>query len=102
MKDIKLILVDPNHPLCAAFQEYFSEWTYIEVINSYFEKSQTFDCMVNAANSFGLMDGGVDLAIIRFFGHDLMAKVQQHILKNYYQAKIHYGGDLGFGAPLPH
>ena len=28
--------------------------------------------MVSAANSFGLMDGGVDLAITRFFGVPLM------------------------------
>jgi len=27
------------------------------------------------------MDGGVDLAIINFFGFDLMDRVQQHILK---------------------
>ncbi len=39
--------------------------------------------MVSAANSFGLMDGGVDLAIIRFFGQHLEAKVQSHILTHY-------------------
>src|SRR5438067_7389940 len=33
-----------------------------------FERLPEFDCMVSAANSFGLMDGGVDAAIVRFFG----------------------------------
>ena len=39
--------------------------------------------MVSAANSFGLMDGGVDLAITNFFGVDLMDRVQAHILRDY-------------------
>jgi O-acetyl-ADP-ribose deacetylase (regulator of RNase III) len=39
--------------------------------------------MVSAANSFGLMDGGVDWAIVRFFGESLQAKVQERILQEY-------------------
>ena len=39
--------------------------------------------MVSAANSFGLMDGGVDLAIIRYFGDGLMKRVQEHIIEEY-------------------
>ena len=39
--------------------------------------------MVSAANSFGLMDGGVDLAIIRYFGLELMDAVQDRILKDF-------------------
>jgi O-acetyl-ADP-ribose deacetylase (regulator of RNase III) len=42
-----------------------------------------FDCVVSAANSFGLMDGGVDAAIVRFFGNPLMDRVQQRILDEY-------------------
>lgn len=39
--------------------------------------------MVSAANSFGLMDGGVDLAIADFFGAQLVQRVQAHILDEY-------------------
>lgn len=39
--------------------------------------------MVSAANSFGLMDGGVDLAIISFFGKNVEKRIQSHILENY-------------------
>jgi O-acetyl-ADP-ribose deacetylase (regulator of RNase III) len=39
--------------------------------------------MVSAANSFGLMDGGVDAAITRFFGHELMYRVQERIIRDY-------------------
>ena len=39
--------------------------------------------MVSAANSFGLMDGGVDLAIICYFGVELMDRVQEKIIRDY-------------------
>ena len=39
--------------------------------------------MVSAANSFGLMDGGVDAAITAFFGTQLQTRVQNHILREY-------------------
>jgi O-acetyl-ADP-ribose deacetylase (regulator of RNase III) len=85
MDDLKLvlILVDPNPILCSAFQEQFSELPNVQVVNGYFEQLPEFDCMVSAANSFGLMDGGVDLAIVRFFGKSLRDRVQQHILQEY-------------------
>ncbi|NEQ69129.1 MAG: phage tail protein [Symploca sp. SIO2D2] len=80
---MKLILVAPNSQLFAAFQQHFSYLPNIEVVNNYFEWLPEFDCLVSPANSFGMMDGGMDAAIIRFFGHSLMAKVQQYILKEF-------------------
>ena len=83
MHAVRLILVDPNASLCRAFQTAFAELPNVEVVNGYFEQLPAFDCMVSAANSFGLMDGGVDAAIIRFFGVDLERRVQQYILSEY-------------------
>jgi O-acetyl-ADP-ribose deacetylase (regulator of RNase III) len=83
MPDIQLILVDPNISLCQAFQTTFAELPNVRVVNGYFEHLPEFDCMVSAANSFGLMDGGVDAAITRFFGVQLERRVQQHILDAY-------------------
>src|SRR5262245_41803895 len=40
--------------------------------------------MVSPANSFGMMDGGIDAAIIRFFGNDLMNRVHEHILNEFF------------------
>jgi len=80
---LKLILVAPNSQLFAAFQKHFSYLPNIEIVNNYFEWLPEFDCLVSPANSFGMMDGGMDAAIIRFFGHSLMAKVQQYILKEF-------------------
>jgi len=39
--------------------------------------------MVSAANSFGLMDGGVDLAISNYFGFELMDRVQARIVEEF-------------------
>ena len=78
-----LILVDLNRRLCEAWRESFASYPEVEIINSRFEDVKEFDCMVSAANSFGLMDGGVDLAISNFFGPELQNRVQTHILERY-------------------
>lgn len=83
MEDIQLILVDPNPALCIAYRERFDSLPHVEIVQGRFEQLPEFDCLVSAANSFGLMDGGVDLAIIRFFGAELEQRVQQRILDEY-------------------
>ncbi|MBC7809709.1 MAG: macro domain-containing protein [Burkholderiales bacterium] len=81
---MKLILVDLNDGVCDAWREYFKNLPDVEIVNNYFESLPEFDCMVSAANSFGLMDGGVDAAIIRFFGNELMFKIQRRIIDEYF------------------
>lgn len=83
MVEFHLILVDPQPLLCDAFERAFAHLPRVKVVNDYFEMLPEFDCMVSAANSFGLMDGGVDAAIVRFFGIPLMHQVQQQILTEY-------------------
>lgn len=61
---IKLVLVDPVPDLCDAWLQAFEGLRSVAVVNGYFEDLADYDCMVSAGNSFGLMDGGVDLAII--------------------------------------
>ncbi len=80
---MKLILIAPNPLLSNAFQENFHYLPNIEIINNYFESVPEYDCLVSPANSFGLMDGGMDAAIIRYFGDYLMTLVQQKILDEY-------------------
>lgn len=79
----KLILADPNAAVCTAWQAAFRPYPAVEIVNTRFEEVPQFECMVSAANSFGLMDGGVDLAITRFFGPLLQPRVQAHILAHY-------------------
>jgi O-acetyl-ADP-ribose deacetylase (regulator of RNase III) len=81
--DFELILVDPQAALCSAFREFFQEAPRIQIVNGWFQSLAAFDCMVSPANSFGLMDGGIDAAIIDFFGYQLMRRVQDGILQEY-------------------
>lgn len=80
----KIILVDPNLGFYYACKELFEGLPNIEFVNGYFENLPAFDCMVSPANSFGLMDGGVDAAITNFFGTQLMQRVQKHIIEQYH------------------
>jgi len=79
----KLILVDIDADMCIAWRAYFDGMPNVEIIKGRFESLSEFDCMVSAANSFGIMDGGVDLAIINFFGNKLMRRVQERIQAEY-------------------
>ena len=83
MNELKLILVDPNPGLCDAFRERFKTSQNVEIVTGIFERLPAFDCMVSAANSFGLMDGGVDAAITRFFGDELQVRVQKRIVDEF-------------------
>ncbi|EEI6908197.1 phage tail protein, partial [Salmonella enterica] len=80
---IKLILSAPVPAMAAAFEHSFQNTENVEIIPGPFETIPEFDCMVSAANSFGLMDGGVDAAITAYFGPQLQGRVQQHILREY-------------------
>jgi O-acetyl-ADP-ribose deacetylase (regulator of RNase III) len=81
--NLKLILVAPDKSLYTAFQEYFDYFPNVEISNNYFEWLKEYDCLVSPANSFGMMDGGMDAAIAQFFGISLEKKIQQRILEDY-------------------
>jgi O-acetyl-ADP-ribose deacetylase (regulator of RNase III) len=83
MPSLTLILVDPQAAVCAALRERFASLANVEVVQGRFEQLTAYDCLVSAGNSFGLMDGGVDRAIIQHFGRDLQTRVQQLILDEY-------------------
>ncbi|EBL4291135.1 phage tail protein [Salmonella enterica] len=80
---IKLILSAPVPAMAAAFECYFQNTDNVEIIPGPFETIPEFDCMVSAANSFGLMDGGVDAAITTYFGTQLQRRVQKYIIQEY-------------------
>jgi O-acetyl-ADP-ribose deacetylase (regulator of RNase III) len=48
-----------------------------------FETVPSFDCIATAGNSFGLMDAGMDLAVLRFFGPELQDVIQRRILEDF-------------------
>jgi O-acetyl-ADP-ribose deacetylase (regulator of RNase III) len=80
----RLILVDPDPAVVDAWRVHFEDEPGVEVRHGRFEDLGEFDCIVSAANSFGLMDGGVDLAILRFFGIELMDRVQAQLVDRFF------------------
>lgn len=79
----KLILSAISPDLFEAFKKHFAKFPQVEVVHKPFEQTE-FDCVVSAANSFGLMDGGVDQCITDYFGIQMMKRVQEAVIKEYY------------------
>lgn len=81
----KLILSAISTDLFEAFKKHFAQFPQVEVVNVPFEKvMHRSDCVVSAANSFGLMDGGVDQCITDYFGVQMMKRVQQMVIEEYW------------------
>ena len=56
----------------------------MEVYLGSFESVPSFDCVATAGNSFGLMDAGMDLAVLKFFGVELQGVIQKRIIEEFY------------------
>ena len=78
-----LILVDRTKDFCDVLRWQFREHPEVEVVCGKFEDLPTYDCVVTAGNSFGLMDAGMDLAVVRYFGRHVMERIQREILDDY-------------------
>lgn len=76
---MKIILLDNKRPMCLAWKKYFNGISDVEIANDNIEyyDIDDIDCLVSPANSYGLMDGGYDLALTRIFGDELQQSVQQ-------------------------
>lgn len=87
---MRLLLVDPNPDLVDAWRRHFPADATIH--RGVFQDVQDADALATAGNSFGLMDGGIDLAVARAVpGSE--ATVQREIRR---QAR----GELNVGAAL--
>ena len=80
---INLWLIHPQAEMCEAFQARFANLPRVTVIQSRFEDLPPHDCFVTAANSFGIMNAGIDAAVIRFHGPSLMERIQKRIQEEY-------------------
>ena len=66
MKKLTIRLIDRLEPLVAEWQKVMPSSTVEIVHGDIF--SRPADALVSPANSFGFMDGGIDLAYSRRFG----------------------------------
>ena len=69
---MQIYLLDINKEMTDAWHKYFKGIGDIEIVNDYFSNFMNhhpeIDGIVSPANSFGLMDGGYDKAIIDYLG----------------------------------
>lgn len=80
---MRLILVDRGKDLCDVLRWEFRTLPEVQVVCGRFEDLPAFDCIITAGNSFGLMDAGIDLAVVRYFGRHVMERVQKIILEDF-------------------
>lgn len=83
---MNIVLFDINTELVKAWKSIFFDYaSTVEIAEMSLEtliERDKFDCLVSPANSFGIMDGGIDLPIRRAFP-EVQAEVTQVIARNW-------------------
>lgn len=83
---MKIYLLDRNPQMVNIWKLYFRDAPEVSAICdefSHFMDTTKIECVVSPANSYGLMDGGYDLAISEWFGWELQEKVQEYIIGHF-------------------
>jgi O-acetyl-ADP-ribose deacetylase (regulator of RNase III) len=80
---MKIQLVDRNEEMCNQWKLQFKDCKDVIVHCGDFFSLKT-DCVVSPANSFGYMDGGLDVIISEKIGWQVQDKLQVQIIENYY------------------
>jgi O-acetyl-ADP-ribose deacetylase (regulator of RNase III) len=83
LSSMRLILVDRNKESCDVLRWQFRAQPEVEIVCGKFEELPCFDCIITAGNSFGLMDAGIDLAVVKRFGRAIMEQIHKLILEDY-------------------
>ena len=79
---MKIYIIDKSELKLRYARLYFHGEPDVECVAAEFDeflRSNPVQCIVSPANSYGLMDGGYDLAITDWFGESLQKKVQKYI-----------------------
>lgn len=80
---LEVLLVDHWTPLVAAWERAFEDVDAVRVVEGDFF-AHPADAMVSPANSFGVMDGGLDRVIRERLGFPVERAVQQRILERHH------------------
>lgn len=77
----KIYIIDIDEKMIDSLMKYFQWETNVELcccdIESFLKDHiEKIDGVTSAANSFGIMDGGLDKALVDFFGEQLQSNVQ--------------------------
>ena len=74
----KIKLFDINPLMCNEWKYVFDDIKEVEIINDEFKNIKS-DCIVTAGNVWGLMTGGIDLAVRDYFGIEIQDAIQELI-----------------------
>lgn len=85
----KIILTSMEEPLTNAWQKYCGDLDFVEVYQGSIIETKP-EAVVSPANSFGFMDGGIDMLYTRVFGWIIQEKLQR-IIKNDYDGELLVG-----------
>jgi O-acetyl-ADP-ribose deacetylase (regulator of RNase III) len=81
---MRFIVVTRSKDTCDEIRWAARDTPDMEVFLGSFDSVPLFDCVATAGNSFGLMDAGMDLAVLKFFGLELQTRIQKKILEEFY------------------
>jgi O-acetyl-ADP-ribose deacetylase (regulator of RNase III) len=70
----RLTLFDMSTRMCEAFAQEFFEYEGVAIVHAKVDELDPHDCIVSPANSFGMMDGGLDAALSA-----MMPDVQEYV-----------------------
>lgn len=80
---MRIVITHRSKDIADVFAWQFRDTPSVETVLCPFEELSHYDCVATAGNSFGLMDAGIDVAIVKRFGTGLMERIQQRILSEY-------------------
>jgi O-acetyl-ADP-ribose deacetylase (regulator of RNase III) len=81
-KSVEVHLCALDSAMARAWSTYFGTQAGV-VIHEGDILGKRADAILSPANSFGFMDGGIDLAYSHFFGWDLQDRLQEHLRREY-------------------
>jgi O-acetyl-ADP-ribose deacetylase (regulator of RNase III) len=80
---MNIVLTSVDGPLAAAWEAHCGDLDFVSVRHeSIFDVAS--DAVVSPANSFGFMDGGLDMYYSQFFGWDVEARLQKVIRERHH------------------
>lgn len=80
---IELWLIHPEREATQAFTWRFDGLPSVRCVQTNYENLEPHDCFVTAANCYGIMNAGIDAAVIGVHGVELCTRIQNRILDEY-------------------
>lgn len=85
---MKIYIIEKDKNKFKYLSIYFSDLENVSLINQdikkFLKENPNIECVVSPANSFGIMDGGFDLALTEYYGNQLQERVQKYIIDNFF------------------